>query len=218
MGEGHRLLDARAVFLQCDALLGEVVLQQRQRQRQNRQYAHEDKPFALIHPNDRHDDHGEHQRHENAAHHDGGDLVENGQTAALRDIAGGQRHHQVVAHVKDGIGEGVEQIITDHDPDDLHTLAAAWYGKEQNARDRQQRCGKQQPRPCFTGGGVGTVNDIAHNHIGNSVDDFGNDGEDHQKPPAPNVCQLQDIRVIDIQVGCEHGVEQQRTRRAEQIA
>ena len=65
-----------ALIFQRDPLLGEEVFQQGQRQRQNRQHAHQDDPLALVCADGRHDDHGEYQRHQNTAHHDGGNLVE----------------------------------------------------------------------------------------------------------------------------------------------
>ena len=123
-----------------------------------------------------------------------------------------------MAHIEDGVRKGVEQIVADHDPDHLHGLAAAGHGKQQNTRDRQQRRRKQQPRPGLACRGVGAVDDIAHDHVGDGIDDLGNDGEDHQKRPAPDMGQLQNIRVVDVEISSQHGVEQQRSRRAQKIA
>ena len=64
---------------------------------------------------------------------------------------------------------------------------------------------------------MGAVDDIAHDYIGDGIDDLGDDGEDHQKCAAPNMGQLQNIRIVDIQIGGKHGVEQQCAGRAQQI-
>ena len=122
-----------------------------------------------------------------------------------------------MAHIEDGIGKGVKQVITDHDPDDLHGLRAAGHGKQQNSGDRQQRRRQQQPGPRLALFCMRAVDDIAHDHVCSGVNDFGKDGEYHQKCTAPDMGQLQDIRVINIQVSSKHSVEQQRTGGAKQI-
>ena len=65
---------------------------------------------------------------------------------------------------------------------------------------------------------MGAVNDVAHDHIGNGIDDFGNDGEYHQKCTAPKTGELQDIRIIDIQIGRQHRIQQQCAGRAKKIS
>ena len=121
---------------QRDALFGKVVFQQRQRQSQNGQCAHQRDPLALVHADFGHNDHGEHQGNQNAAHHNGGDLVEYRQTAPLGGISGGQRHHKTMAHIKNGIGKGIKQVVADHDPDRLLCRGAVRHRKQKNARNR----------------------------------------------------------------------------------
>ena len=200
-----------------DPLFGEVVFQQRQRQSQDGQHAHEKNPLALVHAEHGHDDHGEHQCYQNAAHHDGGDLIEHRETAPLSGIPNGQRHHQVVAHVENGVGKGIEQIVGDHDPDDLHGLGRTGHRKEQDAGDCQQRRTQQQPGSRFALRGAGAVNDIPHDDVGDGIDDFGDDGKDDQERPAPDRGQLEHICVVHVQISRQHCVQQQRTGRTEEI-
>lgn len=131
---------------------------------------------------------------------------------------GGQGDHQVVAHVEDGVGEGIKEVIADHDPDGLDRLGAAGHGKEQNARDGQQRGGQQQPGPGLARFRAGPVDDVAHDYVGHGVDDFGHDGEHHQKSAAPKPRELENVRVVNVQVGGQHGVQQQRPGGAQQVA
>ena len=114
-----------------------------------------------------------------------------------------------MAHVENRIGEGIEQVIADHDPNDLHSFGAAGHREQQNPCNRQQRCRQQQPRPGLTLFGAGAVNDVAHGYIGDGINDFGDDGENHQKSAAPYAGQLEYIGIVDIEVSSQYGVEQQ---------
>ena len=64
---------------------------------------------------------------------------------------------------------------------------------------------------------MGAVNDIAHHHIGDGINDFGNNGENDKERAAPKGSQLQNIRIVDIQIGSQHSIEQQRPRRSQEI-
>ena len=103
-----------------------------------------------------------------------------------------------MTHIKDGVSEGVEQIVADHDPNGLHRLAAIGHRKQQNAGDGQQRGRQQQPGPGLALRRMGAVNDVAHDYIGDGIDNLGGNGEDYQEGPAPDMGQLQYVRVIDV--------------------
>ena len=187
-----------ALHLLRDPLFCEIILQQRQGQGENGENAHQRDPLSLVHADDRHDDHGEHQRHQNAAHHDSGNLVVDGQAAPLLGVPGGQGHHQVVAHVENGVGKRVEKVIAHHNPDGLHGLRTIGHREQQDTGNGHQRRGKQQPGASLALGRMGTVDDIAHNDVGDGIHDFGHNGEHHQKRPAPEGGQLQNIRIVDV--------------------
>ena len=204
--------------LQGDALLGEEILHQGQGQRDHGKDAHGGDPFALIHAQHRHDHHGEYQSHQDAAHHDRRDLVEHGKAATVGGVAGGQGHHQIMAHVENGIGKGIEEVIRQHDPDDLDHLGGLRHREEQDAGDRHQRRGQQEPGTGLALPGPGAVDDLAHDHIGDGIDDLGHDGEDHQEGAAPKAAKLQDVRIVDVQICGQHRVQQQRAGRSQQIA
>ena len=50
-----------------------------------------------------HDHQGEDQSYQDTADHNGRDLIEYGQAAPLLGIPGRQGHHQIVAHVENGV-------------------------------------------------------------------------------------------------------------------
>ena len=122
-----------------------------------------------------------------------------------------------MAHIKNGICEGIKQVIADHDPDRLQGLRALGHGKEQDARNGQQRRGQQQPRTGLALFCMRAINKIAHDYVRDRVDNLGHDGKYDQKCAAPESGQLQYICIIDVQVRRQHSIEQQRTRRANQI-
>ena len=139
LGKGNLLHACRVLFFQRDALFGKVVFQQGQRQGQDGQHTHEGDPLCLVHADFRHNDHRENQRHQDTAHHNGGDLVKHRQAAALGGVAGGQRHHQVMAHIENSVGKGIEQVVADHDPDDLYGFRGSGHCEQQYTGYRQQR-------------------------------------------------------------------------------
>ena len=54
---------------------------------------------------------------------------------------------------------------------------------------------------------MSTVNDLTHDHIGNGIDDLGNNGKNNQERAAPKAAQLQNVCVVNIQIGCQHRIE-----------
>ena len=213
----RQLFFFHAGLLLRHALFGKVIFKERQRQRKDGKNAHHENPFGLIHTEHGHNYHRENQCNDYSAHHNGGNLIEDRKTAALDGVARGERAHQVVRHIVDGIGIRIKQVIREHDPDDLNRLAGVWDGEKQNSRQRNERSRQKQPRARLALLGLGAVDDIAHNDICDCVYNFGDKREHDEKRTAPDGSQFQNIGVVDIQIGCKHGVEQERAAGTEQI-
>ena len=217
MRQKRQLFFFRAGLLLCHALFGKVIFKERQRQGKDGKNAHHEDPFGLIHAEHRHDYHRKDQCHDDAAHHNGGNLIEYRKSSSLDCVSCRKRAHQVVRHIVYSICKRIEQIIGKHDPDDLNRLARVRNGEKQNSSQRNERSREKQPRArlallCFR-----AVDDIAHNDICDCVYNFGDKREHNKKRTAPDGCQLQNIGIIDVQIGCKHGVEQECAAGTEQI-
>ena len=173
-----------------DALPGEVVFQQGQRQGKERDHCHDGNPLCLVHAYGREDHHGKNQGHDDAGNHDAGYVVEDGEAAPLLRVPGGEGNHQTVAHVIDGQGKRVEQVIGEHDPKDLYGLASVWNRKKQDAGDCYQRGAEEQPGARLSLSGAGAVDNLPHNHIGHRIDDLADNGKQGQKGAAPDAGEL----------------------------
>ena len=145
-------------------------------------------------------------------------LIENGKRTALNGVAGGQRNHKVVGHIVNRIRQRIEQVVGEHDPNDLNRLACLRNGEKQNACYRNERRRKQQPRTGFALLGAGTVNYVTHCNVCYRVYYFGNDGENDKECAAPYAREFENIGVIYVQICCQNGIQQQSTARSEQIA
>ena len=64
---------------------------------------------------------------------------------------------------------------------------------------------------------MGTVNDLTHDHIGDGINELGDDGKNNQKCTAPEATQLQNIRIVDVQVSSKYRIQKQGTGRAQQV-
>ena len=206
MSEGDGDVLPGGLILQGYPLLGEEVFQQGQGQGQNGEAAHQGDPLALVHPDHGHDDHGHNEGHDDAAHHNGCDLVKHRQTAPLRDVPGGERHHQVVAHVKDGVRKGIEQVVAYHDPDHLHGLRGVGDGEQQHCGDCHKGRGQQKPGPGLALPAARVVDNVTHDHVGDGIDDLADNGEHYQERPTPHRGQLEYIGIVDVQISGQHRV------------
>ena len=145
-------------------------------------------------------------------------LVEDAEPAALYGVAGGKGHHQAVRHVEDGVAEGIEQVVGEDDPNELKRQIIFRDQKQQDPRDGEQGGAEHNPGSGLPLGGMGAVDDDAHQYVCDRVDDFGNNREKEQEHASPNPIELQNVGVIDVEVGREDRVEEQRSRGAEQIS
>ena len=218
LGEEGDFLFRLARAFQRDALLGEVIFHERERERDAGEHAHAHDPQTLARAEGGHDRHREYEGDDDAAHHDGADVVEHRQHASLRRVAGGEGHHQVVAHVVDGVGDGIIEVIRQHHPHDLQCLVAARHHEEQDAAHRKQGRRKEQPRTRLALFCAGAVDDEAHHHVGYGVDDLGDDGEYDEECASPHRAQAEDVRIIDVEVGRHDGVEKERAAGAQKVA
>ena len=135
----RQLFFFRAGLLLRYALFGKVIFKKRQRQGKDGKNAHHDYPFGLVHAKHGHDRHWENQRHDDAAHHNGGNLIEHRKTAALNRVARGERAHQVVRHIVNRVCQRIKQVVGQHDPDDLNRFARVRNGEKKNSRQRNER-------------------------------------------------------------------------------
>ena len=215
--KGYFLLFLLADRFFGDPLFGKVVFDQRERQRDDRKDRHHEDPQIFVDAERRHDDHREDQRHDDAADHDGRDLIEDRQPASLRGVSRRKGHHQTVRHTVDRIGKGVEEVIGEQHPDRFEGVASVRHDKEQNARDREQRCGEQQPGSGFTLLGFRAVDDVAHDDVRHRVNSFGDQRKHGKEQSAADGRQVQNVRIVNVEVGREYSVEQQSPDRTEQI-
>ena len=121
-------------------------------------------------------------------------------------------------HIVNRVRQRIKQVVGQHNPDYLYRLAGVWDGEKQNSRQRNERSRQKQPRARLALLGLGAVDDITHNDICDCVYNFGDKREHDEKRTAPDGGQLQNIGVIDVQIGCKHGVEQKRAAGTEQVA
>ena len=122
-----------------------------------------------------------------------------------------------MGHIVNRVCQRIKQVVGQHDPDDLNRFARVRDGEKQNSRQRNERSRQQQPRARLALLCLGTVDDIAHNDIRDCVYNFGDKREHDEKRTAPDGSQFQNIGIVDIQIGCKHGVEQERAAGTEQI-
>ena len=123
-----------------------------------------------------------------------------------------------MAHIKDGVRKGIEKIVGNHDPYNLYTLACLRYGKQQHTCNRNERRGKQKPRSRLSLLCPGAVNDITHHDIGDSINDLGHNRKYGEEYTSPDVRQIQNVGIVNVQIGSEHGVEKQCSSRADQVS
>ena len=83
-----------------------------------------------------------------------------------------------------------------------------------SATSGAERSSQGRALPCFV---LVRSMDIAHNDVRDCVYNFGDKREHNKKRTAPDGGQLQNIGIVDIQIGCKHGVEQKRAAGTEQI-
>ena len=92
-------------ILKSDPLLCIIVFKKSERQRESREKAHDKYPFGLVNTESRHYNHREYKSHKYSAHHNCRYLIEYRERASLLGVSCGERHHQIVAHIKYCIGE-----------------------------------------------------------------------------------------------------------------
>ena len=121
-------------------------------------------------------------------------------------------------HIVDGIRKRIVQVIGEHDPDDLNRFTGVRDGEKQNTRQRNERSRQKQPRARLALLGLRAVDDIAHYDIRDCVYNFRYQRKHHEKRAAPDGGQLQNIGIIDVQIGRKHGIEQKRATGAQQVS
>lgn len=100
-----------------------------------------------------------------------------------------------MTHVIDGIADGVIQIETQNNPYNLYRRICLRNQKQQDSADGNDGSGNQQPWTGFTLPASGTINDLSHDDVCDSVDDFGSNGKHRKKQSSPQPAYLQNIGV-----------------------
>ena len=122
-----------------------------------------------------------------------------------------------MAHIKDRVCEGIKQVIGKHDPYDLHALTCLGHGKEKNTCNCDQWSGEKQPRARLSLLCFGAVDHVTEYDIGYRINNLGYDWEYSEEYTAPDMGQVQNVCIIDVQICSEDCIQKQCSCGADQI-
>ena len=148
--------------------------------------------------------------------HAGGDGQHHADVAdgvAVAAVAGHQRAERVERLADRGVDHRVHQVIGDKGIEDLAHVAEIRHGEQQDSCDRIGKREPQDPDTRLAVFGMRAVNDRAHRHIGETVENTG-DQHDHTDRARRDADY---VRVeVDQQRG-RHGVHERQRRVAEAV-